>query len=511
MAEDTPILLCRFLPGGEIVHVNSAYCDYFGKDRSELEGHSFLGLVAEDERRMVLENIARLTIDSPVQSHEHRVLLPDGSVRWQQWTNRAMFDDDGRVRAYQSLGIDITEQKLARADQKKADQQLRQAQKMEAVGRLAGGVAHDFNNLLTVIMGHCELMALELQSDDSSHNGLRGIREASERAARLTHQLLAFSRRQVLKPRILDLNRAIIEMEKMLRRLIGEDIDLVVRLEPNLDVVLTDPSQVEQVIMNLAVNARDAMPRGGQLTIQTGMEEGSPTVGEEGSRGRIDPVVVLTVSDTGEGMDAETCARVFEPFFTTKEAGKGTGLGLSTVYGIVRQSGGEIQVESEPGLGTTFRMSLPRQEGAVPESQPKPAETLEQIGGAETILVLEDNEALRRLAARVLERCGYLVLEAGTSSEARRISAGHGGEIHLLLTDVVLPGASGPEVAEALRGQRPEMRTLYMSGYTDDVILDRGAELDPADLLEKPFTPQSLAHRVREQLRAQPSRVERTQ
>ena len=501
IAEDIPILLCRFLPGGKISYVNSAYCDYFGMDRTELEGSTFLDLVAEDEREMVMENISRLTVESPVQSHEHRVLLPDGTIRWQQWTNRAMFDDNGQVRAYQSLGIDITERKLARAEQQKADQQLRQAQKMEAVGRLAGGVAHDFNNLLTVIMGYCELMDLELRPDDPLQKSLGEIHEATERAGRLTNQLLAFSRRQVLKPRVIDLNLAITEMEKMLRRLIGEDIDLVVRLQQGLDPVLADPSQVEQVIMNLAVNARDAMPRGGQLTIQTAVEDGSAAADGDGDGAPAESMVVLTVSDTGEGMDPDTSARIFEPFFTTKDAGKGTGLGLSTVYGIVHQSGGEITVESEPGLGTTFRMTFPCHEGAVPKTLTRSSITLEQAGGAETILVLEDNEVLRRLAVRILERCGYSVLEARNGNEARRISAGHDGDIDLLLSDVILPGGSGPETAGTLIAQRPKLRTLFMSGYTDDVILDRGAELGDADLLEKPFTPQSLAHRVRERLR----------
>jgi len=417
---------------------------------------------------------------------EYRIITADGKEKWVSEQGSAVPGTGDDSMELEGFITDISERKQAREEREQTDLQLRQSQKLEAVGRLAGGVAHDFNNLLTVITGHSDLMDLELRDDDPLKKSLLEIQRAAERAGRLTNQLLAFSRRQVLKPRIIDLNRVITEMEKMLRRLIGEDLDLVVRLEPKLSPIMADPGQIEQVVMNLAVNARDAMAHGGQLTIETRLEKQG--------------MVTLAVSDTGVGMDEETRLKIFEPFFTTKREGKGTGLGLSTVYGIVTQSNGEISVESEPGMGATFRMEFPASEGMVEDVLPRISVDLEKARAAETILVLEDNDAVRELAVRVLERCGYTVLEANGGSEARRIAAGHDGPIHLLLTDVILPGESGPEAAGKLSTQRPEMKVLYMSGYTDEVIVDRGAEPGLDEILEKPFSPQRLAHMVRNRL-----------
>jgi two-component system, cell cycle sensor histidine kinase and response regulator CckA len=382
--------------------------------------------------------------------------------------------------------------------------QLFHAQKIEAIGRLAGGVAHDFNNLLTAIIGYSQLALTRLAPTDPGRQAVEEIEKAGQRAASLTNQLLAFSRKQVLQPVVLDLNDLVGNMQKMLHRLIGEDISLVTTLIPGLWKVRADPGQVEQVIMNLAVNARDAMPDGGTLTVETA----NVKLGQEEARGQLGippgPYVRLAVSDTGCGMGPETKALIFEPFFTTKERGKGTGLGLSMVYGIVRQSNGMISVNSEPGLGTTFEVYLPR----VGDSGKK----LEQEGkikaqmGCETILLVEDDEAIRKLTAEVLQKNGYTVLEALHVEDAQTIARDYPDEIHLLLTDVVMPGMSGKDLVDLLSSKRPTMRVIYMSGYTDEAILHHGV-LDPGTaFLQKPFTLNVLVHKVYEVLRRQPEK-----
>lgn len=370
---------------------------------------------------------------------------------------------------------------------------------MEAVGRLAGGVAHDFNNLLTAISGHAQILLEDLPADDPARADIEEISRAADRAADLTRQLLAFSRKQMLRPQVLDPNALIGEIQKMLRRLIGEDIELITRLAPDLGAVRADPGQLEQVIMNLAVNARDAMPTGGRLLIETRNVE----LGEDDAR-RLAPLqpgphVVLIVSDTGAGMDESTRERIFEPFFTTKEKGKGTGLGLSTVYGIVQQSGGHIWVYSEPGQGTTFKIYLPRVD-ARPEAAPAPSDADGAHNGREVVLLVEDEDAVRSLARRILEKRGYTVLTARTGPEALRIAERHDGPIHLILTDVVMPEMSGRELAERIAPTRPDARTLFMSGYTEDDVLRRGVLNEGAAFLEKPFTPSALAQKVREVL-----------
>jgi PAS domain S-box-containing protein len=378
--------------------------------------------------------------------------------------------------------------------------QLRQAQKMEAVGRLAGGMAHDFNNLLTVIRGYSELVLGRLGPTDAMRKDVEEVKKAADRASGLTRQLLAFSRRQFVASKVLDLNALVANMDGMLRRLIGEDIiELSTELDPSAGAIKADPGQVEQVIMNLVVNARDAMPNGGRLTIETR----NVTIEEEV---RLDAVgvapgsyVLLAVRDNGHGMDAETRSHLFEPFFTTKEKGKGTGLGLSTVYGIVKQSGGSITVESAPGRGTTFRIYFPLVEqevlgltGAVDATGP--------VRGRETILLVEDEPAVRGLVHETLRLHGYTVLEARHGIEALLTSAKYGGPIHLLLTDVVMPQMSGPEVAEKLLSVRPEIKVLYMSGYPDHPVFDRGGVSRETGFLPKPFSPHLLVQKIREVL-----------
>jgi len=381
-------------------------------------------------------------------------------------------------------------------ERKRLEEQLRQSQRMEVVGRLAGGVAHDFNNLLTPILGYSEIILSRLAPDDSLREELQEIQKAGERAAGLTRQLLAFSRKQVLQPKVVDLNGLISDASKLLRRLIGEDVTLALELAPKLRRTKVDPGQVEQVLMNLAVNARDAMPRGGKLTVETANVDLGDDYAKTHAEVTPGPHVLLAVSDTGVGMDKKTMARLFEPFFTTKEQGKGTGLGLATVHGIIKQSRGHIWVYSEVGRGTTFKIYLPEEREGVFVAEGK-APDRRSDRGTETILIVEDDESLRVFAAKALTMRGYTVLEAKHGENALLVSKTHQGGIDLLLTDVVMPGMSGREAARQLLTSRPRMKVLYMSGYTENAIVHHGVLDEGTVLLEKPFTPESLARQVR--------------
>jgi len=381
-------------------------------------------------------------------------------------------------------------------ERRRLEEQLRQSQKLEAVGQLAGGVAHDFNNILAVINSYTELALSTLRPEDPLREDLEQIGEAGARAAALTRQLLAFARKQFFQPVNLSLNGVVTGLEKMLRRVIGEDVDLRLRLASDLGGVRADPAQMEQVLMNLVVNSRDAMPQGGTLVVETTNEVGSHTCGNpEAQPG---PCVVLAVSDTGCGMDPSVLDRIFEPFFTTKAPGKGTGLGLATVYGIVRQSGGHIDVESEVGKGTTFRIYLPREASApaATEAARRPVPR----GGSETVLVVEDDEAVRRLVHRILEPAGYQVLSAPNGPAAQALCEQRPGLVNLLLVDVVLPVMDGAAVAEALSRQRPGLRVLFMSGYIDDTVIRHNLPEGGRELIHKPFSAGDLLHKIREML-----------
>ena len=381
-----------------------------------------------------------------------------------------------------------------RRERRQLQHQLLQAQKLEAIGRLAGGVAHDFNNVLTAILGSTELLLLDTPAGVAAREELEIVRDAATRAQELIRQLLAFSARQVLQPAVVDLNALVESLGRMLRRLIGEDVTLTTAPGAGLGAVRVDPGQIEQVLVNLAVNARDAMPDGGRLTI--GASNADVVDSGNVPRGRY---VVLQVTDTGVGMTPEILARVFEPFFTTKERGKGTGLGLATVYGIVQQSGGHVEVDSAPGAGTTFRIYLPRVEAPV-EAPPEAAPVTAPEEGSETVLVAEDERLVRVLVRKTLTQAGYRVLEAGGGEEALRLAARHDGTIHLLVTDVVMPGMSGRELMRRLAEVRPNVKVLYMSGYSDEAV-ERHGVLDPGTaFMQKPFTPSVLARRVREVL-----------
>jgi two-component system cell cycle sensor histidine kinase/response regulator CckA len=377
-----------------------------------------------------------------------------------------------------------------------SEQQIRQTQKMEALGQMAGGVAHDFNNLLGVILGYCEIVEGRPDLDGTIRQMIVKIRNAGTCAKDLTRHLLAFSRRQVLQPEFLDLNASVTRIATMLGRMIGDDVELVSVLGGDLGTIWADPTQVEQVLMNLAVNARDAMPQGGRISIRTANLEVDEVYARQHPSTRPGSYVLLTVSDSGIGMDKETQSRIFEPFFSTKGIGRGTGLGLSTVFGIVKQSAGAISFYSEPGRGTTFKIHFPRCGGQPAPVQPEKMTPLR--GGPETILLVEDAAPLRELTRRLLEDCGYTVIDSGDPAEAMRIAEQHKGLLPLMITDVVMPGFSGPVLAERLATARPETRVLYTSGYADEAILEHSALGPECAFLEKPFTRDALVRKVRE-------------
>ncbi|MGH9750263.1 MAG: response regulator [Candidatus Polarisedimenticolia bacterium] len=494
--EGAPIGIYRTAPDGAIIEVNPALlrileypdrADFLRRNAADLYLHQ------EDRSRWLREMETR----GAVNGFEVQVLKRDGVPIWVRHNARRLVDATGAI-FYEGVLEDVTEKKATEEALAQSEERLRQSQRIEAVGRLAGGIAHDFNNLLTVITGHAELLLSRAPAGDRTRKDLDEIRKAGERAATLTRQLLAFSRKQVLQPRVVNLNGVVQDMLKMLRRLIGEDIELATLLPADLGRTKVDPGQLEQVIMNLAVNSRDAMPRGGTLTLETGNAE------LDAQFARVHPptvpgrYVVLAVTDTGVGMDKETRARVFEPFFTTKEPGKGTGLGLATVYGIVKQSGGYVWVESEPGRGTVFTIYLPRVDEAADHAAA--AGPAVSGPGTETVLVLEDEPTLREVVRQSLESRGYKVLLAESGAEALAICASHPGPIHLMVADVVLPVMDGRATADRAVPLRPELRVLYMSGYTDEAILHHGV-LDPGvAFLHKPFTPDALLTKVREVL-----------
>jgi len=439
-------------------------------------------------RASFLENLRR---EGSLVNFENQTRRKDGSLIWTVENVSLLRSDDGDEVLLGTV-FDMTERR-------RLEEQLLQSQKMEAVGRLAGGIAHDFNNLLTAVAGYSELLLRELPEGDPRRESAEEIRQAGARAASLTQQLLAFSRRQVLEPRVLDLNSVIAGMERMLRRVIGEDVELVTALDPELWRTKADPGQIEQAILNLVVNARDAMPRGGRLTLETANVELDDKFAGHYASVHPGPHVMLAVSDTGVGMDPELQTRLFEPFFTTKEQGKGTGLGLSTTYGIVKQSGGSIWVYSEPGHGTTFKIYLPRSEEPL-EDRTARSNVREAAQGTETVLLVEDEPEVRRLVEKLLLLKGYRVLSAASPAEALAVSKRHEAAIQLLLTDVIMPGMNGRDLARVLAEHRPRMKVLYMSGYTDAAMSQQGILPSGTAFLSKPFTPEILGRKIREVL-----------
>jgi PAS domain S-box-containing protein len=478
-------------PDGRLLACNSSFAGMFGF--SSVEEALAAGLWARypnAEARQAF--LAALRLRKRLKSFAHELRGRDGAVLQVVENTVGHFGPGGELVEIHGYLIDETERK-------RVEQHLAQSQKIDAVGQLAGGVAHDFNNLLGVITGYCELLHREIGLQHPAQPRLDQIRRAADRAAGLTRQLLAFSRKQVLQPRLLDLNAVVADVEQMLRRLIGEHIQLVTAFAADLAAVMADPGQVEQAIVNLAVNARDAMPRGGRLMIETANTEIDEeyALGHAGAQpGRY---VCLTVSDTGHGMDEATLSRVFEPFFTTKERGKGTGLGLSTVYGIVKQSGGYVAAESEPGKGAQFSVYLPAANQPAEPVSPAATKSLPR-GGHETVLVLEDEDMLRGIVREMLESAGYRVLDYGSAGEAMHLFERRGEAIHLLLTDVVMPRMSGREIAERLRQLQPNLRVLYMSGYSPQMVDAHGVLEPGTDFIAKPFTVEAILRHVREAL-----------
>ena len=494
LAENAPDIVFRYElhPRRFFAYVNPVVTAITGYSPEEHYSDPDLAFkIVHLEDRLLLETIHRGDCASG-SATTLRWVHKNGAVIWIEQRSVLVHDSAGRLVAIEGIARDITERKHL-------EEQLRQSQKMEAIGRLAGGVAHDFNNLLTAILCYSDLLLGHLNPTDSLRADVEEIKKAGERATSLTKQLLAFSRKQVLQPRVLELNTAVAEMHKMLQRLIGEDIELITSLDPALGRVKADPGQIEQILLNLAVNARDAMPEGGKLTIETANVDLDQTYARSHVAVRPGPYVMLAITDTGFGMSPEVQARIFEPFFTTKEQGKGTGLGLSTVYGIVNQSGGNIWVYTEPGRGTSFKVYLPRVEEELTRVETGVA-IPEKTQGSETILLVEDEETIRSLMRSILQEQGYTVLEAGHGPQALRISQTHSGPIHLMLTDVIMPQTSVREFAQKMWKLRPHLKILFASGYSDDAIVHHGVLEEGTNFIQKPFTIVGLTRKVREVL-----------
>ncbi|MGO8990811.1 MAG: PAS domain S-box protein [bacterium] len=500
LVQASPLFFVAIGPDGKTLMMNEAMLHALGYTTDEVVGKDYLStFVPVADRERLLPIFEKLVNQKESTLNENRVLIKDGRELLVEWHGRPVFKANGELDYFIGVGIDITHRRQAEEKMAVLQDQLRQSQKMEAIGRLAGGVAHDFNNLLTVIKGYCQLSLAEMKESTPLRDALEVINKATEKAADLTRQLLAFSRRQIMEVRVLDLNTHLQNLDKMLRRIIGEDIELVTLLGEDIGRVKADPGQIEQVVMNLAVNAKDAMSKGGKLIIETANTELDEAYAHTHVAVTSGRYVMIAVSDTGAGMEPEVRDRVFEPFFTTKGKGKGTGLGLSTVYGIVKQSNGNIWVYSEPGKGTTFKIFLPRVDEPADNLRAQAAGE-EFSRGSETILVVEDDKEVRNLAVRILKRQGYTVLDGSYGDEALNVCRNHQGPIHLLLTDVVMPGMSGRELAKRLESFHPEMKVLYMSGYTDDAIVMHGVLVQGVNYIQKPFTVDALAKKVREVL-----------
>ena len=478
---------------GRFFDVNPALITMLGYDSAEevLALDPKLDVFVDPSEQMRV--MAEFRRGARLDNVEVRWKRKDGSAITVRLSGRVVNNPEETAEVVEIIAEDITERRVL-------ENQFRQAQKMEAVGRLAGGVAHDFNNLLMVISGYAEVLLEHTRKNDPLYPKIEAIHQATDRATTLTRQLLAFSRKQLLELKVVDLNIIVEDIKRLLRPLIGENIELQTQLATDLGRTRADAGQIEQVLMNLVVNSKDAMPNGGKITIQSANARlNHEDVRREYSYIHPGLYVVLSVTDTGEGMDKETQLRIFEPFFTTKEKGKGTGLGLSTVYGIIKQSGGYVLVQSEPGQGTTFRIYLPRVEDAL-EPVGTAGTSSSQNGGSETVLLVEDEESVRQLVRETLESKGYKVLEADNGEAALRIVSNHSDKIDMLITDVVMPGMSGRELSARLCASRPQTKVLYLSGYTEDAIGHEGVVDPDTAFLQKPFTLQMLSRKVREVL-----------
>jgi two-component system, cell cycle sensor histidine kinase and response regulator CckA len=484
---------------GNRLYNSPSYERILGYSPKELMRTPGIEQVHPDDRPKVIEAAREAQQTGAGRRLQYRFKHKDGTWRFLESTSSAVRNAAGKIDVLVIVNRDITERKKSEEALRLKEEQLRQSQKMEAVGRLSGGIAHDFNNLLGVIIGYSDILDMKLEEGDPLRKSVGEIKKAGVSASSLTRQLLAFSRQQVLQPKILDLNTLVTDLVTMLRRLIGEHVEVEIMLDPALRKVRADQSQLEQVIMNLVVNARDAMPGGGKLMIQTANVELGESVVADRPYIQPGPYVQLTVTDSGTGMDADTILHIFEPFFTTKEKGRGTGLGLATVYGVVKQSGGYIWVESNVGVGTTFRICLPTVVQGVSTQSTNEAPT-RVPRGSETVLVAEDEDSLRTLISDLLKQSGYNVLEASCGAEALEIAEKYHGAINLLLTDVVMPGIGGPALAKRLAASRPEVKTLFMSGYVEFHSPGHGSLPPDTPILQKPFSNDTLIREVRKAL-----------
>jgi PAS domain S-box-containing protein len=488
ITENAGDLIAVVDPHGKRIYNSPSYQTILGYSPEELKGTSPFEQIHPDDHELVRNALAQARSNRTGGRIVYRMRHKNGSWRFLESTRSIIRNDEGEVTKLVSINRDITERKLL-------EEQFMQSQKMEAVGRLSGGIAHDFNNLLGVMIGYAEYLHEQLDGNNPLRGSADEILKAGKRAAALTRQLLAFSRQQVLDPKVLDINAIVSDIDQLLRRVIGEDIQLETELDALLGRVKADHSQIEQVLVNLAVNARDAMPNGGKLTIRTKSVDLDSASLQHHYPNQPGPYACLTVTDTGVGMDATTKARAFEPFFTTKEKGKGTGLGLSTVYGIVKQSGGHIHIESFPGEGTTFKIYLPLTL-EVPATKATDSEPMHLRSGSETILIAEDEPSMRTLVRNILQACGYTVLEANDGEEALAISREYRGAVDLLLTDVIMPGMGGKALAQEIIRERPETAVVYMSGYTGHTYKEQWPLEPGCFLLMKPFTRHDLSRTV---------------
>ena len=498
IVENSPILIFRFLPDdGTITFVNDSYCKYFNKDRSELLGHSIFDLVTEEDRPRMIEQFSSLNRTNPTLSYEYRIHTPNGE-RWHRWTNQALFDENNKIVEFQATGEDIT-------NEKKLEQQLQQSQKMEAIGQLAGGIAHDFNNILTVINGYSELALLNAKKARSSTTDLSVILSASKKASDLTRKLLIFSRQEIIEPKIIDINKIIIDLDKMLRRLISEDIIIEKKLFDDVLRIKADPLQIEQIMINLIVNARDAINqlKGKDKTKKITIETGNIDIDEKYVNNypecKAGKYVYFSITDNGIGMDEEIKSKIFEPFFSTKTKEQGTGLGLSTVYGIIKQNDAAITVDSKPGKGTTFKIYWPYDKSAE-RLDTEYDNNVDLIGGHERILLVEDDPQVRNIAYNSLKSLGYDVYKASNGVDALNMYNKNKIKIDLLISDIVMPKLGGKELAEKLYKIDPKIKILFTSGYIDDQKLRNEILNKKVNFIYKPFSFHSIAHKVRDVL-----------
>jgi two-component system sensor histidine kinase EvgS len=488
------------LPTGEI-NANKAYADFLGYSQDELKGKKWQDLTPAEDIEKIEKRVGPLLAgEKRADRFEKRYIHKNGTLLWADVSVAMWRDDKGNPLYFITTVVDITERKNIEAEHEKLQSQLLQAQKMESVGRLAGGVAHDYNNMLSVIIGYAQLGIDKTDPEDELRADLHEILTAAERSTDITRQLLAFARKQTIDPKVLDLNETVESMLKMIRRLIGEDIDLSWKPKPGVWPVKMDPSQLNQILVNLCVNARDAISDVGKITIETDNVRFDDAYCADHAGFIPGEYVLLAVSDDGRGMDRKTLDNIFEPFYTTKPIGKGTGLGLSVIYGIVKQNKGFINVYSEPEKGTTFRLYFSRHDDVVRRIEADPAEET-PAGSGETVLIVEDETSILKLAKRILEQLDYNILTAETPGEAVALTNEHDGEIHLLITDVVMPEMNGRDLAEKLQAEYPKLKVLFMSGYTANVIAHHGVLDADVHFIQKPFSNKDLAVKVKKALK----------